>query len=48
MTKCDFCTRSDCKGNCTVVIEAFREDYCKKAIRLMIQALGNGRSENGT
>lgn len=44
MTKCDFCTKS-INGECTVTIEAFREDYCLKAIGLMIQALVNGRSE---
>ena len=48
MTKCDFCIKSDCNGKCTVKIEAFREDYCKEAIERMVQALGGGRSENGT
>lgn len=39
MTKCDFCTKSDPSGKCYWTIQACREDDCKKAIKLMTQAL---------
>lgn len=39
MTKCDFCIQSNPKGECKWSTQASREDDCKKAIKIMTQAL---------
>ena len=39
MTKCDFCTQSRPDGTCKYSSQWVREDYCKKAINLMVKAL---------
>lgn len=39
MTKCDFCTKSDSKGNCYWSFQSARESDCRKAIEKMIEAL---------
>lgn len=39
MTKCDFCTKSSPNGKCYWSVQAFREDDCKDAIKLMIKAI---------
>lgn len=39
MTKCEFCTECDSKGNCFWETRAGRQSYCEKAIQKMIQAL---------
>lgn len=38
MTKCDFCTKSGPEGKCSWSRQAFREEDCEKAIKLMIRA----------
>ena len=39
MTKCDFCEMSSPKGKCRYDSQFVREDYCKKAIERMVEAL---------
>lgn len=41
MTKCDFCTKSDSKGNCFWTLQGNRESDCEKAIERMVKALKN-------
>lgn len=40
MTKCDFCTQSSPSGKCFWSSQVVREDDCKKAIKIMSEALG--------
>ena len=40
MKKCDFCTKSTASGKCFTTFSAEREQYCEKAIELMVKALG--------
>lgn len=40
MTKCDFCTESNERGECNWDSWAMRREFCKKAIHLMVKALG--------
>ena len=39
MRKCDFCTKSDDKGNCYYTLQGNREEHCEKAINLMCKIL---------
>lgn len=39
MTKCDFCEKSSPKGKCRYDSQFVREDYCKRAIKLMVEVL---------
>ena len=39
MTKCDFCKASLPNGKCYWTLQGSREDDCKKAIKLMVEAL---------
>lgn len=41
MNKCDFCTQSGPNGECFWPTQALRESDCRKAIRQMVEALGN-------
>lgn len=45
MTKCDFCTESSPSGKCFWTSPACREDYCKKAIALMVKALSSEQTD---
>lgn len=49
MTKCDFCTQSSPSGKCPYVSIACRQNYCDKAIKRMVKALGQEpqNKENG-
>lgn len=42
MTKCDFCTEYIPEDKeCYWISQAYRRDYCKKAIENMVKAFGN-------
>lgn len=45
MTKCDFCTKSLPNGNCWWS-SIGREDDCRRAIKLMVEALKGSNGEN--
>ena len=45
MTKCDFCIKSSPDGKCYWTIQAYREGDCKKAIKLMVEALKNNNNK---
>ena len=40
MKKCDFCTQCDQNGKCVWTLQGLRQEHCKKAIKLMVKALG--------
>jgi len=46
MTKCDFCTQSGPNSKCRYDLQGTREDYCKKAIKQMVKALGSRKRDN--
>lgn len=46
MTKCDFCTQSSPNGKCPYVSTSYRQNYCDKAIKQMVKALGQEPREN--
>lgn len=49
MTKCDFCEMSSPKGKCRYNSQFVREDYCKRAIRRMVEALkANKEKKDGS
>lgn len=39
MTKCDFCVKQQPNGQCYYNLHLYREEYCKKAIKLMASTL---------
>ena len=41
MKKCNFCTQSSPDGKCYWSSQAAREDDCRKAIKVMTEALKN-------
>lgn len=45
MTKCDFCKMSSPNGKCFWLSQAAREDDCRKAIKLMVEALKSNNRE---
>lgn len=45
MTKCDFCAMCSPSGRCYWSGQVFREDYCEKAIRRMVEALKASKGE---
>lgn len=45
MTKCDFCPMCTPSGKCYWNYQSIREADCKKAIKLMIEALKNINKE---
>lgn len=46
MIKCDFCTQSSPSGKCRYELQGTREDYCEKAIKQMVKALGSRKEDN--
>lgn len=46
MTKYDFCTKSDSKGNCFWSSRIAAEDDCKKAIKRMIEVIQKKSNNN--
>lgn len=46
MTKCDFCTKSLPNGKCWWLSINNREDDCRKAIKLMVEALKGSNGDN--
>ena len=45
MTKCDFCTQSNGNGKCRWSLQSVREQYCEKAIKQMVKAMGKQKGE---
>lgn len=46
MTKCDFCIQSSPKGKCPFVLQSTRENYCKEAIKQMVNALRSYKNDS--
>lgn len=46
MNKCGFCTQSAPDGECCHTVQAPREQHCKKAIELMVKALGKKKEQS--
>ena len=47
MKKCDFCVACEPNGKCPYVLSVLREEYCKSAIKFMVEALKIGAMHNG-
>ena len=48
MTKCDFCTESDSKGNCFWTTRCGRRIHCEKAIEKMVKTFSEQKGANKT
>lgn len=45
MKKCDFCKMSNPDGSCPYIAISAREDYCKKAVKRMADALNGSKKK---